>query len=350
MDQVNVNTHHTKGKHLTFEDRMIIQIRLNDKRSIREIAKEIGCSPGTVLNEKERGSVSLYSGKVVRYKAAKGQIVYETNRLACGRHYDLLSKHRFLDYVTEKFTEEHWSLDACVGRALESGEFSRDEIVCTKTLYNYVTTGLIGIKNVDLPEKLKRKTTKKVFRENKKKLGRSIEERPASVDDRNEFGHWECDLVIGHKSKDDKVLLTLIERLSRQYWMIPLDNRQPETVMNAFKSIFADYSEHSAEVFKTITTDNGSEFSSLADLEEISSTLVYFAHPYTSCEKGSNERHNGLIRRFIPKHRRIDDYSPEQIAAIEVWANSLPRKILGYKTPDEVFEAELDKIYSQRSA
>jgi IS30 family transposase len=74
-------------------------------------------------------------------------------------------------------------------------------------------------------------------------------------------------------------------------------------------------------------------------------TLVYFAHPYTSCEKGTNERHNGIIRRFIPKGKRIDSYTVEEISNIEVWCNSLPRKILGYRTPDEVFEAELDRIY-----
>ena len=93
-------------------------------------------------------------------------------------------------------------------------------------------------------------------------------------------------------------------------------------------------------------TDNGSEFATLSDLENLSKTLVYFAHPYTSCEKGSVERHNGLIRRFIPKGKRIDSYSDEQIAQIEVWCNSLPRKSLSYCTPDELFEDELDRLYS----
>ena len=106
-----------------------------------------------------------------------------------------------------------------------------------------------------------------------------------------------------------------------------------------------EYSEHFSEVFKTITTDNGSEFARLSELEELADTLVYFAHPYTSCEKGTNERHNGIIRRFIPKGKRIDSYTAEEISNIEVWCNSLPRRTLGYRTPDEVFEAELDRIY-----
>jgi len=74
--------------------------------------------------------------------------------------------------------------------------------------------------------------------------------------------------------------------------------------------------------------------------------LVYFAHPYTSCEQGSVERNNGLIRRFIPKGKQIDSYSDEQISQIEIWCNSLPRKLLGYRTPDDLFENELDWIYS----
>lgn len=84
----------------------------------------------------------------------------------------------------------------------------------------------------------------------------------------------------------------------------------------------------------------------MSELEDLSKTLVYFAHPYTSCEKESVERHNGLNRRFIPKDRRIDNYSNEQIYQIEVWCNSLPRKILEYSTPDELFEDELNRIYT----
>lgn len=73
---------------------------------------------------------------------------------------------------------------------------------------------------------------------------------------------------------------------------------------------------------------------------------VYFTHPYSSYEKGTNEKHNGLIRRFIPKGRRISDYDLNDIAFIEEWMNTLPRKILGYKTPEELFEKQLDEIYA----
>lgn len=347
MDHLHYTANeHRKGQHLTFECRVLIQTRLKDGWSPNRIAKEIGCAPNTVRNEIKRGTVSLYKGNILRYKATAGQDAYERNRQSCCRHYDFFEKSNFISFVEQKFFKEGWSLDACVGRALKNELFTRDQIVCTKTLYGYIDLGLLGIKNIDLPEKLRRSPKKTQVHKNKRILGRSIEERPASVNDRKEFGHWEADLVIGSKNNNDDALLTMIERKTREYWMIRIPGRNPNSVMNALSTVHSQFEEHWDDVFKTITTDNGSEFSTLSDLETLSKTLVYFAHPYTSCEKGSVERHNGLIRRFIPKGKRIDSYSNEQIAQIELWCNGLPRKLLGYRTPDELFEAELDRIYS----
>lgn len=347
MDQVHsTTTEHRKGQHLTYEHRVIIQTRLKDGWSPNKIAAEIGCAPNTVRNEIKRGTVALYNGKVFRYKASAGQDVYRQNRVPCCRHYRFLDISEFIAYVRQHFFEDQWSLDVCVGRALEEGIFSRDQIVCTKTLYNYIDLGILGIKSIDLPEKLKRPLKKKTNRRNKKILGRSIEERPSEVDDRSEFGHWEADLVLGSKRKNDDALLTLIERKTREFWVIRIPGRKPEGVMAALDGVRSMYSEHWNEVFKSITTDNGAEFSLMSDLEKLSNTLVYFTHPYTSCEKGSVERHNGLIRRFIPKGKRIDSVSDDLINEVEVWCNSLPRRILGYKTPDELFDDELDRIYT----
>jgi len=347
MDHLqSTTTEHRKGQHLSFEHRVLIQTRLKDGWSPNMIAKEIGCAPNTIRNEIKRGTVAMYKGNILRYKATAGQTAYEQNRRVCCRHYALLEKADFISFVEKKFFEDGWSLDACVGYALEEGLFTRDQIVCTKTLYSYTDLGLLGIRNIDLPKKLRRSPKKDRNRENKRVLGRSIEERPAEVDDRSEFGHWEADLVIGSKKDDDDALLTMIERKTREYWMIRIPGRDPNGVMAALEVVRSQYSEHWDEIFKTVTTDNGSEFSMLSGLEDLSKTLVFFAHPYTSYEKGSVERHNGLIRRFIPKGKRIDSYSDEQIAQIELWCNGLPRRILGYHTPDELFEAELDRIYA----
>lgn len=346
MDQVYSTTNGwKKGQHLTKDERVMIQLRLKDGWKANRIAKEIGCSANTVRNEIRRGTVALYNGHVQRYKASEGQKQYELNRQNSCRHYERYRKGAFIEYVVKHFREDGWSLDACVGRALLDKEFPREEIVCTKTLYRYVDYGLLEIKNIDLPQKLRRNTKARHTRENKRILGRSIEERPKEIETREEFGHWEFDLVEGTKGGGDTVLLTMVERKSREYWMKPIQDRRPQSVMKAMEDIRVEYSEHFGDVFKTVTTDNGSEFSTLSNLEKLADTLVYFAHPYTACEKGTVERHNGLIRRFLPKGERIEDYSLEQIAQIEVWCNGLPRKVLGYRTPDEVFESELDKIY-----
>ena len=196
------------------------------------------------------------------------------------------------------------SLDACAGRALASGAFTRNETVCTKTLYHYVERGLLRVKTTDLPECLSRKTKAKRVRRHKRQLDRSISERTAAINQRREFDHWECDLVLGHKTKDDQALLTLYECMTRKFMIIPI-RRLAASVMAVFKTLRSQYREHWHEVFKSITTDNGSEFADLAQLEEAAQTLVYYAHPYTSCEKGGVERHNRLIRRLKASTSRI---------------------------------------------
>ena len=125
----------------------------------------------------------------------------------------------------------------------------------------------------------------------------SIQERPQEINDRKEFGHWECDLVLGHKTRDDQVLLTLAERMSREFLILRIPDKTAASVMHAFRTLQKQYSEHWNDIFKTSTTDNGSEFADLANLEQVSKTLVYYAHP----DKGTVERHNGLIRRFYLK-------------------------------------------------
>lgn len=114
-------------------------------------------------------------------------------------------------------------------------------MACTRTLYNYVDQGLIGIRNADLPEKLKRNTKAKHVRRNKKKLGRSIEERPKEIYQSPRFGDWECDLVLGHKTKDDEVLLTLCERMSREFLIIRIPDKTSASVMQAFKDLHENY-------------------------------------------------------------------------------------------------------------
>ena len=251
----------------------------------------------------------------------------------------------FLRYVEHQFKNEKWSFDACVAYAKEHDLFEEKDMVCTKTLYNYADLGLVNIKNIDLPEKISRNTKIKKNRQNKKKLGKSIEERPKEIDTREEFGHWEIDSVIGQKKEGQSQVMTIVERKYRKSIWLKVRDHSAEAVDEALKRLFSEYGDKYKEVFKSITGDNGSEFANLSNLE-VKGIPVFFTHPYTSCEKGTNECHNRMLRRFIPKGKSIDDYLADDIMFFADVINNLPRKILGYHTPDELFEQELDRIYA----
>ena len=349
MDYQNHNTDLRKNKHLNLKERMLIEIRLGDGLSAYKIAKELGRPINTVLNEIRRGTTTqIKQGKSIEiYLADTGEAIYRKNRLNSSRNFKYLECIEFINYAVDKVKNNHWSVDACVGEAKASNRFNYSQIVCTKTLYNYIDLGLLGIKNIDLPLKLRRNTKPNRIKNNKKKLGTSISERPSYIEERKEFGHWEIDTVIGEKSSDDNVLLTLVERKTRYAMVLAVPCHSADSVTDTLKRISDLFGTKFTEVFKTITADNGSEFANLAKLEfhTEGKTKIYFTHPYSSFEKGTNERHNGLIRRFIPKGKRISDYSSDAIAFIEDWMNTLPRKILGYKTPEELFEIYLDQIY-----
>ena len=182
-----------KEQHLTFADRVVIQTCLHDKWSIRKIARELRCAPNTVRNEMKHGKVLLGGGRKVGYRAVVGQETYEAARKHCGRRCRALECGSFLDYVEQMFYDKYWPLDACFWHALRSHKFPRSKMVCTKTLYNYVTLRLLDpIKRIELPLCVRRRNKSHGTRKRKKKLGRSIEERDASVKERQEVGHWEC--------------------------------------------------------------------------------------------------------------------------------------------------------------
>jgi transposase, IS30 family len=348
MDYPNNNTKSRKNKHLSYEERMKIQLRLQDGYTRYKIAKELGRSLNTITNEIKRGTTTqIVQGKKIEvYLADKGKTTYLKNRQNSCRTYKRLECNEFINYVVDKVKNESWSPDACVGHALETARFKRSEMVCTKTLYNYIDLNLLPIRNTDLPLKLLRNTKPKRVRQNRKNLGKSIEERPEEINSREEFGHWGIDTVIGEKTNQDKVLLTLVERQTRNTLVRQIESKTADSVIKELTKIRILFGDQFSQVFKSITGDNGSEFANLSTIEKDTQTQVYFTHPFSSWEKGTNERHNGLLRRFIPKGKRIDHFDITAIAFIEDWVNTLPRKILGYKTPEELFEEQLDKIYA----
>ncbi len=348
MDYTNYTMDSRKQKHLNLQERVVIELRLKDGYSAYKIAKELKRPINTILNEIRRGTMSQIKNKrnVRMYFADTGQAIYENHRKNCGRKNRRIVCDKFISHVCDEMRKKTWSIDACIGSLLKSGQFKCSETVCTKTFYSYVDQGLTEVRNIDLPLKVRRNTKKSRVRANKKKLGTSIEERSSSIESREEFGHWEIDTVIGEKSNNDNVLLTIAERKTRKFIVRKIADKSALAVMAELDKIRKECGEYFSTVFKTITSDNGSEFASLSNIENETDTTIYFTHPYSSFEKGTNERHNGLIRRFLPKGTRMANCSIDTIAFVENWCNTLPRKILDYQTPDELFASELDRIYA----
>jgi IS30 family transposase len=345
MARSNHNTEKRTFKHLTAFDRGKIQALHKQGKTLQEIADEIGCHKSTISRELQRGSVTQRRSDLTErpvYFPDTGQAVYEKNRSRCGAKYKLAKASEFIQFAVEKMQKDHWSPDAIYGY-VKAQKLFENTTVCTKTLYRYIDLGLLPVKNIDLPLKVSRNTKIKRVRQHKKVLGTSIEQRPAHIDEREEFGHWEIDTVLGTRAKG-AVLLTLTERKTRHEHILKIGQKTATCVKQALQALKQTYGPIFSKVFKTITADNGSEFSELSHALDDTNQQVYYAHPYTSSERGTNERHNGLIRRFIPKGKTIDDIDETLIAYVENWCNTLPRKILGYRSPSEAYQEELKSV------
>ena len=171
---------------------------------------------------------------------------------------------------------------------------------------------------------------------------RPISLRPEVVECRKQFGHWEADTMIGKNHQ--QALVTIVERKSRFTRIQHVRRKTSRLVANACINLLcAD-----KDCVRTITTDNGKEFAEHQRLETDLNTTVYFADPYSAWQRGTNENTNGLIRQYIPKSRPLHTLTTQEIRRIEHKLNNRPRKVLGYKTPNEVFSQQ-KKLVALRS-
>ena len=333
------------GTHLTMEDRGAIQAMKKLGHSNRAIARYLHCAPSTISNELKRGTPPRTGsrGRAPGYSAKRGDAVYKENRKNSHKPHRIDKCTSFVQWVVTQVRTEKWSIDACVGYARKNKLFPEEKMVCTKTLYNEVWAGNLSLNILELPEAIKRKKHRKSPAKRKKVYGTSIDERPEIVDSRTEAGHWEGDTVVGKRNGKESVILTLLEKKTQNYIAIRIPGKTSEAVNAAMQRLHEEFGEKFSQVFKTITVDNGAEFADFAQIEKYG-TKVYFAHPYTSWERAQNERHNGLLRRYVPKGISIENFSDEDILWAADALNSLPRKNLGYCTPEELFEAFLDIV------
>ena len=317
-------------KHFTIEEREKIQALLWQKTSIREIGKVLGRSPSSVGREIKK-NIPLhyqYTPRLANERAVK-------KRSCRGR------KLRLKSYFIRRYVIDHlkmgYSPEQIAGRlSLEYPQYK----ISTEAIYQYIYHQVRNYGQMNhgyhdlriyLKRRHKRRETKGMRKGQRifKHKGISIELRPKEVEKRKTIGHWEGDSVVSRKSKVG--LNTLVERKTGLVLISKIQNgtsnETANTVINRLKSFPC----------KTLTTDNGSENFAYEKIQTELDISCYFAHPYCSGERGTNENTNGLIRHYFPKGTDFATIPDEAIQTVETILNNRPRKRLGWKTPLEVF-------------
>lgn len=329
-----------KQHYMTWEERQKLEVMHNNLRlPVSVIAKTLGFCRQTIYNELRLGEyVHTYDLEDrVQYSAEKAQQRHDWYQSGKGRPEKIGHDHAFADFLEQKIRQDKFSPAAALVEAKKAGF---ELTICTATLYSYIYKGLFRkLTAADLWLGRRRQENKPKEKRTPHPKWPSIAERPAAASDRSAYGHWEMDLVVGRKGTSS-VLLTLTERKSRREMIFKLPNRKAATIRSVFDKLERKLGRQLfRDVFRTITTDNGSEFMQYEDLRRSIyggvRFAVYYCHSYAAWEKGTNENHNRMIRRFFPKGTDFGKISRRQVAAVERWMNNYPRRILGWMTPLE---------------
>ena len=337
-------------KNCTYTQRLQLEALIKAGVHKREIAAQLGVCLATVYNELKRGeytykrySYTDYWGER-HYKPATGyspniaEKKYRLNMTAHGAPLKLGNDYDFVRYVEKRVCVDKISPSAVCGEIKRNRPFRT--VISKTTMYRYIAQGLfMGISSEHLPFGQRKKHYRKTVAKRPPK-GTSIERRPVDVLLRDEFGHWEMDCVVG-KQNTRNVLLVLTERLTRYEIIMKMPNRKAATVVQFIDKLERRYGKRFRTLFKSITVDNGSEFADFVGLERSvyggMRTAVYYCHPYTSCERGSNERINRDIRRLLPKGTDFSKVTDKRVREVAAWVNAYPREIFGFSTSAEAF-------------
>ena len=338
-----------KGKPLNLTERKQIERWLKEKVSVAEIAHRLGRHKASIYREIKRGTSKhinsdLSESYVYRWDVAQRD--YEKNKGGGGRHPLLHSAHPLLHLLLHLITKNRLSPYAalCV---LKTQGHKPD--FCLKTIYNHIGRPGFPISREQLPYGLryrKRKTNElKTHRKHKNLKGESIENRPEIINSREEVGHHEMDLVVGARG-GKKALLVITERVTRYQHIFLIKDKTKQSVIRALNYLEKSQGKELFPIlFKSITCDNGSEFKDFERIEQSrfskknKRTKVYFAHPYSSFERGSNENANRIIRRILPKGCTFDKLNPSDVRRLALWMNKMPRKIFDGKSAMDMAKA-----------
>jgi Transposase and inactivated derivatives, IS30 family len=332
-----------KQHYMTHDEREQLEALHRAHVPVAEIARQLGFCRQTIYNELKTGEYlhmcDLYDEK--RYSAQKATARHRYAQTAKGRPLKIGNDWKYANYLEKKMLgggdkRKRFSPAAALAQAQKDGF---ETTICVSTLYSYITKKVfLHLRNRDLIEKSKRKKAgyhpvRRIAHPNLP----SITTRPDYINSREEPGHWEMDLVVSC-ANGKGAILTLTERSGRQEIICPIPNKKAETVRSVLDQIERT-TPNFREVFKSITTDNGSEFLKYEDLRRSvhggKRFEIYYCHSYAAWEKGTNENHNRMIRRWFPKGTDFSKVSKKDIEACEKWMNNYPRKSLDWMTPAE---------------
>lgn len=333
MNHLNCSTNQTNFKQIIKVDRITIEVLLKQGISVAKIAQHLGKHRSSIYREINRGSVTTLNSQlkqITKYEAEAAQNLSDKRNLNSRKKPKYLGHENLLDKISTLVRKKKYSFDIIAGRLkLQNNNIT----FSTQTLYNYYHKGLLKIADFHLPNFGLIKHTKRVRRANISH--KSIDLRPQEVNERTEPMHWEMDCLVSGKNQGS-ALLTLSERVTRTELIYKLKEKTAASVVDALDKIQDSVNGDFRFFFKSITTDNGSEFQDYEGIEKNQRTIQFFAHPYTACDRATNENLNREIRRFFPKRTKFDNVSEKQIKKVQNWMNNKPRKILGYLTPLEL--------------
>lgn len=323
--------------HFTPVERGKIEVMAKQGMSHEAIARELGFHRTSVLRELRRNSAKG------RYDAEQAQRDYRKRREVCRPKPKLADDGPLRDYVVEKIAEEQWTPELVSGRLGLDYPAAPEMRVCHETIYQAIYTDghYLDLLREELPQARPKRRKRG---QGKKRRGPSIAnrvsiaERPAAVETREEIGHWEGDTLVG--KNQDGFAVTLVERHSRLTESIKTQTKAANEIQQAVIEALQD---RPTSWVKTITFDNGTEFAGHETMARELRVAIYFADPYSAYQRGSNEQVNGLIRRYLPKNTRFSEVTQEQLDRIVEKLNNRPRKCLGYRTPNEVFNEQRER-------
>ena len=312
-----------KKVHLTREQRYQIDALLQRKTKQKDIARIVGVSPSTISRELKRNSHKRgYSARVAQEYANERK-----ERFSLKRKFT----HQMELYVREQLELHQWSPEQIVGRAQVEGR----EMVSIERIYQCIREDKANGGKLYLNCRHRLKHRKRPVGGGKRVVipdKVSIHQRPSVIDERARFGDWEVDTIVGSGNKG--AILTLVERQTNFLLMTKLKKgKNAKNLANQISNLMLPYKQS----VLSITADNGTEFYEHKEIKRRLDTDFYFADPYASYQRGTNENTNGLIRQYIPKNQDFTNINEQKIKQIQQKINARPRKKLNFETPLKLF-------------